>query len=93
MARREDPRKSAVALKYDPENDQAPVVIAKGKGHLATQIMKLAKENQIPIREDKNLVQVLSMMKLDQQIPPQAFQAVALILAFVMKLQKNQKPG
>lgn len=84
-------QKRAVALRFNQGEDQAPVVVAKGKGLLADQIMKLAKENNIPIREDKNLVQLLSLMNIDQEIPPQAYHAVAAILAFIYRLNPPKK--
>jgi flagellar biosynthesis protein len=82
-------QKKAVALRYMQGSDPAPVVVAKGKGNLAEQIIRRAKENNVPIHEDKNLVQVLSLMNLDRQIPPEAYQAVAAILAFIYKLNKK----
>lgn len=82
-------QKKAVALRYLQGSDPAPVVVAKGKGAFAEQILRTARENNIPIHEDKNLVQVLSLMNIDQQIPPEAYQAVATILAFIYRV--NQK--
>ncbi|WP_020468461.1 EscU/YscU/HrcU family type III secretion system export apparatus switch protein [Zavarzinella formosa] len=84
-------QKRAVALRFTQGEDNAPVVVAKGKGRIAEQIMKLARDNNIPIREDKNLVQVLSLLNIDQEIPPQAYQAVAAILAFIYRLNQQKK--
>jgi flagellar biosynthesis protein len=81
--------KQAVALRYDADKDTAPIVSAKGQGVLAEKILQLARENNIPIREDRNLVQVLSLLDVDDEIPPQAYQAVATILAFIYKLNQN----
>ena len=53
--------------------------------------MKLARDNNIPIREDKNLVQLLSLLNIDQEIPPQAYHAVAAILAFIYRLNPPKK--
>ena len=85
-------QKRAVALRFEQGTDVAPIVVAKGKGRVAEQILKLAAENKVPIREDKNLVQVLSLLNLEQEIPPAAYQAVAAILAFIYRLNGQPKP-
>jgi flagellar biosynthesis protein len=82
-------RRKAVALRYQPPDDKAPVVSAKGQGYLAEKIVQLARENYIPIREDRVLVQTLALLNLDQQIPPQAYRAVAEILAFLYRLDRQ----
>jgi flagellar biosynthesis protein len=84
-------QKRAVALRYDPAKDKAPKLVAKGKGHVANQILALARKNYVPVRQDPNLVQVLSRLNLDQEIPPQLYQAVASILAFLYRI--NRKAG
>jgi flagellar biosynthesis protein len=83
-------QKRAVALRYDPARDAAPKVVAKGRGRTADQILALARSNGVPVREDVNLVQVLSRLKLDQEIPPEVYRAVAAILAF---LHRVNRPG
>lgn len=75
----------AVALRYDPSEDEAPKVTAKGRGLAAEKIIQIAREHDVPIREDKNLVQILSMLQLNQEIPPIVYQAVAEILTFIYK--------
>jgi flagellar biosynthesis protein len=82
--------KRAVALGYDPSRDEAPRVIATAQGKMAEQIIAIAKENQIPIREDKVLTQALSQVDLDQVIPPELYAVVAEVLAFVYRL-RNKK--
>ena len=84
-------QKRAVALRYESGRDTAPVVVAKGKGRLADRIVQLAQANGVPVREDKNLVQVLSLLELDKQIPPEAYQAVATIFAFIYRLNQTRK--
>jgi flagellar biosynthesis protein len=76
-------QKRAVALRYDPARDGAPKVVAKGRGRTAEQILALARTSGVPVRQDTNLVQVLSRLKLDQEIPPEVYRAVAAILAFL----------
>jgi flagellar biosynthesis protein len=81
-----------VALRYAPGEDAAPKVAAKGKGYLADRILELAREHNIPIREDRNLVQVLSLLDLDEEIPASVYKAVAEILAFVYRLTNRPPP-
>lgn len=83
-------QKRAVALRYDPARDKAPKVVAKGKGRTAEQILALARKNAVPVREDPTLVQVLSRLKVDQEIPPEVYRAVALILAFLNRVNRPQ---
>jgi flagellar biosynthesis protein len=75
--------KLAAAIRYDSAKDDAPRLTAKGKGHVAERIIELARQHNIPVRSDKALVQILSKLDLDQQIPPDLYRAVAEILAFV----------
>lgn len=77
--------KKAAALKYDPVKHTAPVLTAKGSGLIADQILKLAKENGIPVQEDPSLVEVLSQLDLNEQIPPELYQLVAEILSFIYR--------
>jgi flagellar biosynthesis protein len=77
--------KKAVALKYAPDKSSAPVLIAKGKGHMAETILQKAKENGIPVQEDASLVEVLSKLDLDQEIPAELYQLVAEVLSFIYR--------
>jgi flagellar biosynthesis protein len=89
-----DMRRTAVALKYDAATDDAPKVIAKGRGLVAEKIIALAREQGIPMREDPDLVQMLTQIDLDQEIPPSLYKVVAELLAFVYRLNQNyQLPG
>lgn len=81
--------KKAVALKYEPERSSAPVVVAKGQGVIAEEILRKAQENGIPVQEDASLVEVLSKLDLDQEIPPELYQLVAEILSFVYRSDKK----
>lgn len=82
-------RKQAVALRYQAGAQEAPTVVAKGKGYIAENILQKAKEHHIPIQEDPSLVEVLSKLDIDQQIPPELYQVVAEILAFVYRLDRE----
>ena len=82
--------KQAVALRYKREEDQAPKVSAKGRGFLAEKMIEIARANQIPIREDKNLVQILSRLELEQEIQPEVYRAVAEILSFIYRMSQRR---
>ncbi|MGP4080248.1 EscU/YscU/HrcU family type III secretion system export apparatus switch protein [Pseudalkalibacillus sp. R45] len=85
-------RKSAVALKYDQSTNSSPKVVAKGKGTTAEEILETARQNQVPIQEDTSLVQLLSKLEINQEIPPNLYQAVAEVFAFVYQLDQASKP-
>ena len=75
----------AVALKYQRPHDPAPRVVAKGEGEFAGKILELARQHGVAVREDPDLVQLLSAVELETQIPVEAFIAVAEILAYVYR--------
>jgi flagellar biosynthesis protein len=85
--------KLAVALAYDRANDAAPRVAAKGKGHMAEQILKLAEEHGVEIREDADLATLLSKLDIDAVIPLEAYAAVAEILSYIYKANDHMKSG
>lgn len=80
----------AVALRYERHRDNAPKVVAKGKGEVAKKILEVAKENGVYIKEDPELVEVLSSLEIDEEIPPQLYKAVAEILAFIYKTKQKR---
>ncbi|MBQ2802533.1 MAG: flagellar biosynthesis protein FlhB [Lachnospiraceae bacterium] len=83
-----NPTHYAVAIKYDPEVADAPIVIAKGEDFLAAKIKEVAKENHIEIVENKPLARMLyANVDIGQAVPPELYQAVAEVLAFVYHLQ------
>ena len=79
----------AVALHYD--GDTAPQVTAKGSGDLAEKIIAIAKQHNVPLQENNELVQLLSHLELGDQIPEELYLAVAEIIAFTYML-KGKKP-
>ncbi len=83
--------RSAVSMRYKRQLDKAPVVTAKGKGLIAEKIIALAKENNIPIKEDADLVHLLSQVDLNKEIPASLYKVVAELLSFVYKLN-NEHP-
>ncbi|UOF91712.1 EscU/YscU/HrcU family type III secretion system export apparatus switch protein [Fodinisporobacter ferrooxydans] len=87
-------QKQAVALRYQSEMHEAPIVVAKGKGQIAEKILEQAKEYDIPIQEDPSLVEILGKLDLQQQIPPELYQVVAELLAFIYQADKrNESPS
>jgi len=78
--------RSAVSLRYDNRVNKSPVVTAKGRGVIADKIISLAKENNVPIKEDPDLVHLLSKVDLNREIPASLYQVVAELLSFVYKL-------
>jgi flagellar biosynthesis protein len=86
-----DKDKLAIALAYDRESDTAPRVAAKGKGYIAEQILKLAEQHGVEIREDADLATLLSKLDIDAVIPLEAYAAVAEILSYIYKANDKQK--
>lgn len=83
-----NPTHYAVAIQYDPEVADAPLVLAKGSDYLAAKIKEIARENHIEIVENKPLARMLyANVEVGQMVPPELYQAVAEVLAFVYKLQ------
>ena len=82
-------RPRAVALRYEVEKDSAPRVTAKGAGLIAERIIALAKEHDIHVHQDPDLVAMLSKLDVEVQIPEELYRAVAEVLAFVYRLNKR----
>ncbi len=86
-----NPTHFAVALKYEQNKGKAPVVVAKGEDYLAARIKEAARENNVEIVENKPLARMLYYnVELDEEIPPELYQAVAEVLAFVYNI-KNKR--
>jgi flagellar biosynthesis protein FlhB len=86
-----NPTHYAVALRYDGAHP-APIVVAKGKDHVAAQIRRIAAENNIPIVPDPPLARSLhAMVELDQMIPAELYAAVAQVLAYVYKMAGRRR--
>ncbi|MCH5253619.1 MAG: EscU/YscU/HrcU family type III secretion system export apparatus switch protein [Lachnospiraceae bacterium] len=84
---KEDKIKQAIALEYDPD-DEAPRVIASGKGALAERIIEKAKEADVPVHRDDKLAETLSRLDIGEMIPPELYEVVAEILVFVDAMDK-----
>lgn len=85
----------AVALKYDPEINIAPKIVAKGQGYVAENILNLAQQNALPVYQNKTLVNMLMALDIDKEIPPELYTTVAEVLAYVYRIDskagKNKK--
>jgi flagellar biosynthesis protein len=75
----------AVALKYDQEKNNAPKVLASGKGMVAQKIIQKAKEFNVPLFANKELVESLIDLEIDKEIPPQLYQAVVEVFVWLRK--------
>lgn len=87
-----DKRKEAIALAYQT-GDTAPRVVAKGRGLIAQAIIERAKEHGVYVHESEDLVGILMQVELDKNIPPQLYQAVAELLAWLYRLEKGEAPS
>ena len=85
------PSKSAVALKYNPDKDYSPVVVASGHGRAAERIISLADESGVPIYRDDSAAALLSMLEVGQGIPPELYQVVAGIYVEIMKIASEDR--
>lgn len=84
----------AVALSYELDKaDRAPVVVASGQGHLADRILAAAEEAGVPIRKDSDLVEILAATEIGDEIPVEAFIAVAEILSYIYRKNGTLPPG
>ena len=79
--------RTAVALSYEPTDD-APKVIASGKGYLADRIVERAKEADIPLHKDSKLANTLSKLQIGDMIPPELYDVVAEVLVFVDSMDR-----
>lgn len=86
-----DKPKKAVALRYDEQKDEAPRILASGSGLIAKTILEKAKEAGIHIQENPDLIELLSKVPVGEQIPPELYQTVAEVLAFVYSVNEKFK--
>lgn len=84
-----DTKQQAVAIKYNKMQENAPTVIAKGAGFVAEQILSTAKKHSVPVYQNKTLTSMLMAVDLDREIPPELYQAVAEVLAYIYYIDKR----
>ena len=85
-----DKNRTAIALEYNPNESDAPRVVATGKGVLADKIIEEAKKADVPVHKDSKLAGTLSKLEIGEMIPPELYEAVAEILVFVDAMEKIQ---
>lgn len=83
--------KIAVALRYKSNQDKAPVVTASGQGRMAEKIIALARENKIPVEENAPLAEALRKLTPGQEIPEELYEAVAILLAYIMEMDTRAR--
>ncbi len=81
--------KKAVALKYDRSTDRAPRVTAKGKGEVANNIIKVAELHKLPIKKDEDLIELLSKVEIDREVPENLYKAVAELFSYIYNVSKK----
>jgi flagellar biosynthetic protein FlhB len=87
-----NPTHFAVALRYHPDTDNAPIVLAKGQDELALRIVKVAEEHNIAVMENVPLARALyAKTELNQEIPPELYGAVAEVLVYIFRLNENKQ--
>ena len=79
--------KTAVAIAYEP-GDEAPKILATGKGEIAEKIIEKAKEEDVPFYKNSKLANTLSKLEIGDMIPPELYEVVAEILVFVDKMDR-----
>ncbi len=83
----------AVALKYNLEQDLAPVVVASGYGHIAEKIIDIAENRGIPVYRDDSASSMLCMLDVGRTIPPELYEAVAAIYCQILEVAGELKSG
>ena len=83
-------RKEAVAITYNSDRNDAPKIVAKGKGKIAENILARAEEFNVPVQEDASLVELLGQLDINQSIPEELYQAVAEVFAYIYKIDKEK---
>ncbi|OIP54422.1 MAG: type III secretion system protein [Helicobacteraceae bacterium CG2_30_36_10] len=83
-------RKKAAALRYDAKKESAPRVVAKGEGKVAENIIKIAELHKLPIRKDEDLIELLSKIELDKEVPEALYKAVAEVFSFIYKVTNKK---
>lgn len=81
--------KKAVALRYDADKENAPRVIASGKGESAENIIRIAQLHNLPIRQDEDLVELLSKVEINHEIPEKLYSAVVEVFKFLYTVTRK----
>jgi len=84
-----NPKEIAVAIKYDMDKMNAPIILAKGKSEIAKKIKEIARKYNVPILENKHLARALNKINVGEEIPEELYEDVAQILNFVYHLRRK----
>lgn len=90
MTDKPEPRPLAVALQYERGAAEAPRVTAIGRGMLAERIVAMAGANDVVIEANPMLAEALSGVEIDEEIPIELYESVAVVIGFVMRLQQRK---
>jgi len=82
-------REKAVALRYDKEKEKAPRVLARGEGEAAKNIIKVAQLHKLPIKKDADLIELLSKVEIDKEVPQELYKAVAELFSYIYKISNK----
>lgn len=82
-------RRTAVALRYRRRDDPAPRITAAGSGPVADRILEIAREHDLPLREDPDLIEALSVLDLNAMIPPELYDVIAEVLAWAYRANSS----
>lgn len=86
-------KNKAVALKYNAETDQAPVIIASGYGEVANKIINIAEQNGIPVYRDDSAASLMCMLDVGSPIPPELYEVIAAIYCQLLKSTNKLRNG
>ncbi len=89
MKKKEQNILKAAAISYDINKDEAPKIIASGQGTIAEKIIEAAREHDIAIEENQDIIDVLVQLNIGEEIPAELYQAVAEILSFIYHLEES----
>lgn len=84
-------KQRAVALSYDEEKNQAPIIVAAGTGYMAEKMIEVANENKVPVYEDNSLATVLTQLELGSEIPEELYRAVVDIYAYFLGFANEER--
>lgn len=82
-------RTAAVALRYRRHDDPAPRITAAGTGPVAERILEIAREHDLPLREDPDLIEALALLNLNALIPPELYDVIAEVLAWAYRANSS----
>ncbi len=85
-----DPKALAIALHYEKGSQEAPRVVAKGRGRIAEKIVALAEENGVIIETNPVLAEALSGVELDETIPVELYETMAVVIGYVLRQTRNK---